>query len=283
MSVQVGRDERVSPMHEVSPRSIGGVEVVPLCDAVGPMGEAIRRPLAETFPGAAPDVWERLRSEAPEAFGAEGEWLLHFHCFLLRIPGGPIVLVDTGLGGPESPASSWAPVPGRLGGVLEATGVTPADVDVVVLTHLHSDHASGAVSEGAPAFPNARYVVQRQELEWLGKTPDSPVSVQTVQPLQDAGCVDVVDGRHRLASNVELVPTPGHTPGHQSVVVDDHRLVVSGDVVLHPVHLVDENATYVYDEDPATAAVTRATLLGRIRERDGLLAAPHLPAPFVRP
>ncbi|REE95572.1 MBL fold metallo-hydrolase [Thermomonospora umbrina] len=270
-------------MHDLSPKSIAGVDVIPLCDAVGPMGESLRKPLDETFPGASPTVWEHLCAHAPEAYGLQGEWVLHFHCFLLRIPSGPTVLVDTGLGGTDSPASSWAPVPGGLGDVLASAGVAATDVDVVVLTHLHSDHASGAVQEGMPAFPNARYVVQRRELDWLRGKVHDPVNERIVRPLREAGSLDAAEGRKTLADHVELVPTPGHTPGHQSVVVDDHRLVVSGDVVLHPVHLADEMATYVYDENPGAAAITRAELLRRIRERDGLLAAPHLPSPFVRP
>lgn len=261
--------------------TIAGVEVIPLRDAVGPMGEALRRPLAETFPGAAPELWGRLKAEAPDAFGPGGEWVLRFHCFLLRIAKGPTVLVDTGIGEANSPAASWAPVPGRLGEALAEVGVAPADVDIVVLTHLHSDHASGAVLEGKPAYPNARYVVQQRELDWL--PPANPVVTHAVQPLREAGCLDATDGQARLAPDVEIVPTPGHTPGHQSVILDDHRLVVAGDVVLHPVQLADESVTYLYDEDTAAAARTRAELLSRIRARHGILAAPHLPAPFVRP
>ncbi|MFD2356581.1 MBL fold metallo-hydrolase [Nonomuraea ferruginea] len=108
--------------------------MTPLCDAVGPMGEAIRRPLAETFPGA----------DLPEE-----PWILHFHCYLLRDRADRLTLVDTGIGGTDSPASSWAPVPGSLAGELAAAGVAPADVGTVILTHLHSDHASGAVADGS--------------------------------------------------------------------------------------------------------------------------------------
>jgi glyoxylase-like metal-dependent hydrolase (beta-lactamase superfamily II) len=271
-------------MHEltVKPETVAGVEVIPLCDAVGPMGEAIRLPLEQTFTDTDTETWRRLKDSAPEAFGPHGEWILHFHCFLLRTDAGPTVLVDTGLGEADSPAASWAPVPGRLTQALSQVGVAPADIDIVVLTHLHSDHASGSIANGKPSFENARYLVHQQELDWIQASPPGPLMEQTVRPLQTAGCLDTLQGRTKLTPAIEVVPTPGHTPGHQSVVIDDHRLVVAGDVVLHPAQLEDPTIHYVYDEDPQAAAHTRTELLARIRAHNGTLAAPHLPAPFVR-
>lgn len=266
-------------MHE-KPRIVSGVEIIPICDAVGPMGEALRRPLDETFPGTKPRHWERMRADQPAAFGPEGEWVLHFHCFLLRVPGGPTVLVDTGIGAEKSPASSWAPVPGTLPTALEEAAVAPEDVDTVVLTHLHSDHASGAVSDGKPRFPNARYVVQEDEARWL-KSEGGPVLDEVIIPLRETDTLDVVKGETSLTDDIKVVSTPGHTPGHQSVVVGDDQLVVSGDVFLHPVQLTAPEVHYLYDEEAEVAAKTRTELLQRMRRRGGVLAAPHLPEPFV--
>ncbi|MBW8484050.1 MBL fold metallo-hydrolase [Actinomadura sp. PM05-2] len=242
------------------------------------MGEAIRRPLDELFPGAAPELWDRVRAAEPDAFGPAGEWVLRFHCFLLRPPGGGTVLVDTGIGPEHSPAASWAPVPGRLVAALAEIGVAPEDVGTVVLTHLHSDHAGGAVADGVPVFPNARHLVQERELSWLDAA-GGPVLDGVVRPLREAGALDAVAGGTVLAPGVRVLPTPGHTPGHQSVLVGDDELLVAGDLVLHPVQLADPAVTYLYDEDPAEAAATRAGLLARLG--GGVLAAPHLPRPFV--
>ncbi|MFD0687523.1 MBL fold metallo-hydrolase [Actinomadura fibrosa] len=266
-------------MYETT-RTVAGVEIIPLCDAVGPMGESLRRPLPETFPGSPPALWDHVRAEAPDVFGPDGEWVLRFHCFVLRVPHGPTILVDTGLGPEDSPAASWAPVPGGLLGALAGVGLAATDIDTVVLTHLHSDHASGAVVKGEPVFANARHLVQRDELGWLDAG-GGPVLDDVVEPLRGAGLLDAVTGKARLAPAVEIVPTPGHTPGHQSVVVGDDALVVAGDVVLHPVQLADPSVTYVYDDDQAAAAATRTALLSRLRARGGVLAAPHLHVPFV--
>ncbi|MEV8630738.1 MBL fold metallo-hydrolase [Streptosporangium sp. NPDC051023] len=242
------------------PITIAGVEVFPLCDAVGPMGDSIRRPLAEMFPGA--------------DHGGSEEWVLHFHCYLLRDGAGRTVLVDTGIGPEDSAASSWAPVPGALGAELARVGVTAGEIDAVVITHLHSDHASGAVIGGVPAFPNARHLFQRAEIDTAAES----VLDQVVRPLGER--VHVVEGRAEVFPGIRILHTPGHTPGHQVVQVGD--LVLTGDVVLHPVQLDDPAIPYLYDDDPDLAAVTRAKLLQQVRAAQGMIATAHFAEPFTR-
>ncbi|GAT67930.1 MBL fold metallo-hydrolase [Planomonospora sp. ID91781] len=240
------------------PMTVAGVEVIPLCDAVGPMGEAIRRPLPEMFPGGCHH---------------DGEWTLHFHCYLLRGPAGRTVLVDTGIGPQDGPAASWAPVPGALAAELARVGTAPQEVDTVVITHLHSDHAGGAVAGGAPVFPNAGYVLQRAEIAAASEA----VLDHVVRPLGEQ--VRVVDGDADLSSGVRVVHAPGHTPGHQIVRVGG--LVLTGDLVLHPVQLADPGVPYLYDDDPELAARTRAEVLDRVRAEGGLIATAHFAEPFT--
>ncbi|GAA0969032.1 MBL fold metallo-hydrolase [Acrocarpospora macrocephala] len=237
------------------PRVFAGVEVVALCDAVGPMGAAISRPLPELFPGG--------------SFADGEEWILHFHCHLLRAAGGT-VLVDTGIGGLDSPASGWAPVPGRLEAELAAVGVTPEDVDVVVLTHLHSDHASGAVVNGAPAFPNARYVIQQTELDWSG---GGLMRDRVIRPLKDA--LQIVHRTAEPIPGIKVALAPGHTPGHQIVEVGD--LIISGDALLHEAQLADPSIRYLYDDDQELAVKTRTALVNRAT----VLATGHFTNPFT--
>ena len=241
--------------------TVSGVEVTPLCDAMGPMGPSIRRPLPEIFPNASPSDWAGLDTD---------EWILHFHCYLLRDHFGRTVLVDTGIGGTDSPAASWAPVPGVLGAELAAVGVAPSDIDVVVLTHLHSDHASGSTTGGAPAFPSARYVVQRADVSWA----TGPIVDQVLRPLADH--LQLVDGDAEVLPGIRVVHTPGHTPGHQVVRLGE--LVLTGDLILHPVQLANPAVTYLYDDNPAQAAATRIALLDQLRP--GTIATAHFAEPF---
>lgn len=242
------------------PMTVAGVEVLPLCDAVGPMGESIRRPLPEMFPGG--------------RHGESDDWVLHFHCYLLRDTSGRTVLVDTGVGPEGSPASSWAPVPGALGAELARVGTAPEEVDAVVITHLHSDHASGAVADGVPAFPNARHLLQRAEIDLA----DEGVLDHVVRPLGER--VQALDGHAEVFPGIRILHTPGHTPGHQVVQVGN--LVLTGDVVLHPLQLADPGVPYLYDDDPELAAVTRAELLERVRSERGTIATAHFAEPFTR-
>lgn len=239
--------------------TVAGVEVFPLCDAVGPMGPSIRRPLPEMFPGG--------------RHGESDEWTLHFHCYLLRDAAGRTVLVDTGIGPEDSPAASWAPVPGMLGAELARVGVSPEEVDAVVITHLHSDHASGAVIGGVPVFANARHVFQRSEIDAAAED----VLGHVVRPLGER--VQVVDGQADVLPGIRVFHTPGHTPGHQVVQVGD--LVLTGDVVLHPAQLADPKVTYLYDDDPELAAATRMELLERVRAARGMIATAHFAEPFT--
>ncbi|PSL01514.1 glyoxylase-like metal-dependent hydrolase (beta-lactamase superfamily II) [Haloactinopolyspora alba] len=268
-------------------RSVGAIQVICLLDASGPF--TLSSP-ATAFPNATEADWSAARLIDPEAFGPDGRWHLSFQCFVVAGPGSRITLVDTGVGPAGSPASSWAPVPGRLPQALAEIGVDVRDVDLVVQTHLHSDHIGWAVHpSGEPVFPRARYVVQRAEIAAL-EAAGSALVPYVVDPLRRTGQLTEADGRTRLAGGhgrsghrITAVPTPGHTAGHQSVVVDDQgaRMVMTGDVLVHAVQLANPAVTYQYEGDPELAHATRRTLLNDARRRHAVLAAAHLNRPFV--
>lgn len=263
----------------VSTRSVGRLSVVALWDARGAF-------LAweSGFPTASPRDWALARAADPSSFGTDGRWLLEFRAFAIR-SGSRVTLVDAGIGPAGAPAEGWAPVPGALPAALSAEGIELSDVDTVVLTHLHSDHCGWAVTQtGEPLFPNARYVLHRDEVAWVA----DPVASYVVKPLKAAGVLSELDAETVLTSlptgeTVTVVPTPGHTPGHQSVIVDGGgtQVVVTGDVLVHAVQLVSPSVAYVYEEDPEQARSTREELLARAAAAGAELATPHLSEPFT--
>ncbi|MBI4575921.1 MAG: MBL fold metallo-hydrolase [Planctomycetes bacterium] len=175
--------------------------------------------------GVVPRVlWERVAPADPEH-----RIDLGLRPLLIR-SGGKNVLVDTGLGGKwdEKGVSMYA-IDRRetLLSSLAAAGLAPSDVDVVVLTHLHFDHAGGATLRNArgdvvPTFPRARHVIQRREWEeardrsHLRRASYRP---EDFLPLEAAGLVDLVEGVVEVAQGVETVVTGGHTEAHQAVRV----------------------------------------------------------------
>jgi glyoxylase-like metal-dependent hydrolase (beta-lactamase superfamily II) len=260
--------------------------VVALLDAAGPFGLG---GLEETFPDAVDADWHRAAEVDPDAFAADGRWHLAFRCFAIRRPSDRFTLVDAGVGDAGSPAAAWAPVPGRLPAALASAEIGVGDVDTVVLTHLHEDHVGWSVGAGGvPTFPNARYLVQDVEIHELETRGVEPLLDAVVRPLRSAGQLDPVDGRTRVDDGAEspritLLPTPGHTPGHQSVLVESDAgdVVITGDVAVHAVQLVNPDVGYAYERYQPAARQTRHRLLAEAARRQALLATAHLNRPFV--
>jgi glyoxylase-like metal-dependent hydrolase (beta-lactamase superfamily II) len=269
------------PAASAATMTAGPWQITALLDAHGPFF----LPATEAFSGATDDDWARAKRIDPKAFGQDGAWNLDFRCFAIHLPRGGYALVDAGVGPAGSPASAWAPVPGHLLERLAAAGIDRHDVRLVVLTHLHEDHFGWSVSlDGTPNFPNARYVIQQTEIDALA--PDDVTLSYVVKPLRATGQLDTVDGSVRLArgfgGTISTLATPGHTPGHQSVLVrgPGRQVVITGDVLVHAVQLVDPDVGYAFETDQATARETRRALLDT--HRPTWLATAHLNTPFVR-
>lgn len=216
---------------------------------------------------------------------------LALRCLLVEAPGA-LVLVDTGIGNKESDkfrdlygvANDGEPT--RLEDGIRAAGFEPADVDIVLSTHLHFDHAGGNTvrrDDGTvvPAFPSARYVVQRKEFEFA----DSPNErirasylADNIRPVADADLYDFVDGAAVVTEGVRVVPTPGHTPYHQSVLIESagRTACFLADVCPTAAHLP---LPWImgYDLEPLVTLESKRGLWSRARAEDWLLIFEHDP------
>lgn len=228
------------------------------------------------------------RAEVDAAFRAEGQPAeaspIPTNASLVRV-GGEVILIDAGSG------SSFQPTAGKLGENLEGRDVPREAVTRVVFTHAHPDHLWGAVDDfdDSECFPNARYVVPAAE--WDFWTCDD---VETLVPDWLKGFA--VGSRRilrRLEAKVErrkpgetvapgltYVATPGHTPGHSSVLVEAGReqVLIGGDALSHAVVSFRRPAwAFGSDLDRDLAIRTRLTLLDRLANERVTLVGFHLP------
>lgn len=121
-------------------------------------------------------------------------------------------------------------------------------------------------------------MLQRADLETLGPS----LTEALVDPLRAADRLQVVDGDLTLLPNLRLRHTPGHTPGHQIVLLQgpDETLALTGDLVLHALHLIDPAVDYLYDSDPAAARDSRRAVLDELSGGRCTLATAHPSQPF---
>jgi glyoxylase-like metal-dependent hydrolase (beta-lactamase superfamily II) len=258
-------------------RPVGSATVIALQDGVGPFFE----PRADAFPDATCEHWRLADERDPAAVTADGRWLLPFRCFAIRLADARVILVDAGIGPADALSRGWAPVPGQLPAELAAAGIDPDDVRSVVLTHLHSDHIGWAVV-GEPYFRNADYLLQQAELSAADQL-NPALRERLIDPLRRSGQLRIVDGDTTLATGLRVIATPGHTPGHQSVLlaIAGETVLITGDLLVHAVQLVDPGLAYAHEEDPVTARASRVALLDQLAGDATTLATPHLGDAFI--
>jgi glyoxylase-like metal-dependent hydrolase (beta-lactamase superfamily II) len=199
--------------------------------------------------------------------------------------GKQLILLDAGAG------TWWGGAAlGRLVGSLRSAGYTPEEVDIVLITHLHSDHVGGLTTQdGNRVFPNAEVYVAKAESDfWLSpeiaaKAPkDAQPFFQSAQaiaaPYIKVGKWHTFSGSEPIVDGMQLVPLPGHTPGHTGYEFSSkgQKILFWGDIIHAPrVQLQHPEVTAIFDIDQTAAAATRNQLLAKLAREDVLIAAPH--------
>jgi len=203
---------------------------------------------------------------------------------------GKTILIDTGYGEKLTPKEIGFHGLERPGGGLVLKmgnlGFSPEDIDIVINTHLHADHCGGNTfrEDGIvrPTFPNATYLVQR--MEWADfSNPDARTRGTYVQenfvPVMESGQVELLHGDTDVTENVRCVVTPGHTRGHQSVLLQtgDWKGLFVGDVASYSILMSRTAWLTAYDIDPLENISTKETWQNWALEYDAWLFFQHDP------
>ncbi len=225
------------------------------------------------FPASTPEAWELH----PEHLDDEGKLVATIGGFLVET-GDRKIVIDTGIG----PTRLDVPGMGFFEGgnylnSLAATGVRREQVTDVVYTHLHFDHVGwttqGAGGDWELTFPRARHLTT--DAEWGfwhgGNDPFGPDLDAVQRPLEDR--LEMTKGGVTVAPGIDVIATPGHTPGHVSLVVSEgsERGIILGDVLHCPVQLTEAEWSIAADVDPDLARRTREEVYREL-EKPGTFA-----------
>jgi glyoxylase-like metal-dependent hydrolase (beta-lactamase superfamily II) len=203
--------------------------------------------------------------------------------------GGRQILVDVGAGDLFGPGHA-----GRLVENLEATGVSPDDIDDILLTHIHTDHSGGLIRDGKMIFPGATVHVGKPDVDFFLDRENAARSgydvqyfdqaIATVKPYVDAGQVAAFSKTTEILPGITAELHPGHTPGSAFYTLESAgaRIVFIGDIIhVAAVQFPAPEITIAFDVDPSAAAQVRGTAFEAFVADRTLIAAPHLSFPGV--
>lgn len=215
---------------------------------------------------------------------------MKLHCLLVQ-SGGKNIVVDTGYGTQVPPKLAQnlhlQRPQGHLLEALARHNVRPEDVDLVIDTHLHADHASGNIyydesGKVQPTFPNAEYVTQRREYEDAIRPNErtrATYHLDNYVPLYESGQLRLLDGDTELLTGIRGVVTPGHTPGHMSVIFegDGAPVMFVCDMAGYAVHFERLGWMTAYDVEPLVTLETKRRWQHWALAQNATLIFPHEP------
>ena len=222
----------------------------------------------------------------PDHIAADGILKVAVQTFLVESEGTK-TLVDTCFGNDRDlPYEHMEPLKTGFLNDLAGLGAPREAVDVVLCTHLHFDHVgwNTMLVDGnwVPTFPNAVYLFGQAEYDHWRDHDDFNIDLtDNVEPIIAAGLNRFVGTDHRITSEVALRPTPGHTPGHASVMIESggSRALITGDMIHNPVQVPHPDLAALPDWDTESARRTRRAILDEIVDSGVLLIGTHFAAP----
>lgn len=252
------------------------------------------------FDGLTPERVREIGWLSPHYVDADGHLAFSIHAYVIESEGRRII-VDTCIGNDKARSFPlWNQVQGGFLSRLAAAGLPAESIDLVLCTHLHVDHVGWNTyklgDRWLPTFPNARYLWGR--VEWnhwnnererkrvaddahKGLLDVEAVMADSIQPIVDAGLHTLVESDHQLTSEVRLIATPGHTPGHVSVVIESQgrKAIITGDMLHHPVQIADSSICSILDDDSEQGRRTRTAFIEEQCGCKTLVLGTHFAAP----
>ncbi len=239
------------------------------------------------FPKESLEVWEPYYDRFPEYFS--GQFFQNNLGSFVFTSNGKRVLADSGFG-PHGDMLGH-PAPGELITDFERNGIDLDTIDTVFLTHLHGDHVGWNLREDLPdrplSFPKARYRVHEADwnhfttAEMIADTNRGEATNRSVMPLEKQGVLDLMDGETELAPGVTAFSTPGHTPGHMSLLIasNNERALLVGDILGSPMQATETDFHYSPDWDGPMGIKARKDILDRAERDEAVVIGSHLSYP----
>ena len=273
-----------APMTEMAPIRFGDFEVARVEEMIWAVSPRY------LYAGIQNERFEPYRDWLVPHFSTEDlKWRLSIHTFVVRTPHHTIV-VDTCVGNDRKRSLPiWDHMRTDYPERLAAAGVRPEEVDYVFCTHMHVDHVgwNTRLDNGrfVPTFPNAKYLFHRTEWEHWKETEEeiqAEVVKDSLLPVVDAGLAVMVESDHVIEDGVRLLSTPGHTPGHCSLVLgkeEQEDAVITGDLIHHPFLVAEPDWPSRVCWDPEMAMRTRREFVERYADTATQVLGTHFAPP----
>ena len=266
--------------------TVGDVKITRVVELQMPIAYS---PETTFLPDATPEALRTMPWLYPHFVDEEDRLILSIHALLVEAPGLRLV-VDTCVGNDKVRPSLLGRKPLSTDFLkhMEAVGWTRESVNTVVCTHLHVDHVgwNTMLEDGkwVPTFPNARYLMGKTEFaHWSAEGNDEQQEIlsDSVKPILDAGLAELVEMDHVVSPEIRLTPTPGHTPGHVSVVIESkgETAVITGDMSHHPCQMGHPDWSPHFDSDRQAAAVMRRQKFAEWADQPILVIGTHYAGP----
>ncbi len=250
----------------------------------------------ELIPDATPEVVKKVQWLFPHFVTPVGKLSISIHSLVVDTPGAKLV-VDTciGNGRNREPFSIMSNLATAYLEDMISAGYHPDSINYVLCTHLHLDHVGWNTrlvnGKWVPTFPKASYLMDKKDIALYGAidehNKDAFMQMQrrtfadSVQPVFDAGLAKPVEGPAEVCDGVRLVPTPGHTPGHFSVLIESkgEKALITGDFMHHPIQFHDPELSISADADNDAAIATRRRVFAEYADTPTLIIGTHFAGP----